>query len=782
MHLEKKEKGSSSLLPAAREKRNFWKELSHACISRTRGELITDFLVLVCAFLLARTHALFGIYPFALSLLCALNRHVPAALIGAAAGALAMPVASTLYLAIYIGVFLLRLVFSYAVPRFFESRGLFDEHPLFRVLEACLAGCSMAAYELALFGIYDYTVLFALGAVFIPPLLTLLYAALTETGITLPALVGKEPFFAENPSRTGAVALFLQLGGLALGFSVVLSLRPYAIFGLSISRSVLAFFTLFVSRRFGGVRGACAGLVMALAEDAVYIPTYGLLGLLSGLYGTVGMPCALAAAVAAGGGYAVYAGGLTGFLSVVPELSVSALLAWPILYRLSPVDADFFSAHKRPLALPYAKLQDTDGVARAYREIAALLSASAESEREGSEAFSVLCQRIKGSTCRRCAEGGACGESEAVLAALETGNGEGVMCEHFAKMRSALARERAEAPEKKRFGGEKGAFSAEYALHARFLEEREGRRTEASSEDESASERLCEFLSQNGYSFESVCVLGKRCRRVLLGGTKQKLNPKERERVCALTSLSLGESFPTVRVTSEGRKFLYVLESEQRYTLKTATLSRAKQKEEPSGDRAARFDTENGVAFAALSDGMGSGRAAADAAALCVGALSSLLTAGAKEATALSLVGNLLCAGGEERSVALDLLSVDLYSGRICFYKSGAAASFMLRDGSLYRIRAKTIPMGVLRGVDAEKIELRAEEGDLLVLLSDGVLGGREDGGWLKTLLLGERTDDLSALAEKILSEAERENGVCDDRTVFLAKLCPVDAHALVSA
>lgn len=720
---EKKEKANASLLPAVREKRNFWKELSAACLSRTRGELITDFLVLACAFLLARTHALFGVYPFALAFLCALNRHVPAALIGAVAGALAMPLAGTLYLAIYIGVFLLRLVFSYALPRFFDSRGLFDEHPLFRVLEACLAGCLMAAYELALFGIYDYTVLFALGAVLLPPLLSLLYAALVETGITLPALVGKEPFVSENPSRTGGAALFLQLGGLALGFSVVLSLRPFSILGLSLSRCAIALFTLFVSRRFGGVRGSCAGLVLALAEEAAYIPAYGLLGLLSGLYTAIGMPCALAAAVVAGGGYAVYTGGLTGFLGVVPELSVSALLAWPALRQLPHADTDFFSPRESTPALPYAKPEDTEGVARAYREIAALLDASAESERED------------------------------------------------------------ETPSKRnRFGGEKGAFSMEYALHARFLEERESLRTEAEREDESAGERLSEFLGRSGYTFESVCVIGKRCRRVLLGGTKQKLSEKERERLGELVSLSLGESFPTLRVTSEGRRFLYILESEQRYTLKTATLSRAKQKEEPSGDRVTCFEGKGGVAYAALSDGMGSGRAAADAAALCTGALSSLLQAGAKEGTALSLVGNLLCAGGEERSVALDLLSVDLYSGRVCFYKSGAAASFMMRSGSLYRIRARTIPMGVLRGVDAEKIELHAEEGDLLVLLSDGVLGGKEDGGWLKALLLGERTDDLSLLAEKILSEAEALHGESDDRTVFLAKLCPAASHALVSA
>lgn len=783
--MQRENKGKSTLpvpLSAVREKRNFFGEVKEAFVSRTRTELFCDILTAVCAFLFARTHALFGVYPFGLALLCGLSTHVLAALLGTVAGALMMPGAGPLYTAVYISIFFLRLIFSYAAPRFFESRGIFDEHPLFRVLEACVAGSLMAAYELALFGIYDYTVLFALGAVLLPPLLTLLYAAFAETGISLLSLIGKEPLTREAPSRTGASALFLQLGGLALGFSLVLSLRPFSFFGLSLARCALTVLTLFVSRRFGGVRGCCTGLVLALAEDAAYIPAYGLVGLLSGLYTAVGMPCALAAAVAAGGGYAVYTNGLTGFLSLVPELSVGALLSWPFLRRLSAAEADFFTPPVKEEKKAPVMREDAGGVARAYREISALLDASAQSEREDGEVLASLCERVKGISCRRCPAGGVCTESEAVLNALKSGKSEGIVCESLPKMQASLARERAEISEKKRFGGEKGALSLEYALHARFLEEREEKRAEVEGEDEEASERLRAHLEKNGFSFSAVRVFGKRRRRVLIGEMKQKESERDEERLCALCGQALGESFPFARLIREGRRFSYLLESVQRYRIQIGIATKAKRMDEPSGDMAVGFEGDDGIAYAALSDGMGSGSAAADAASLCVGALSSLLSAGAREDTALSLVGNLLCAGDEERSVALDLLSVDLYSGRVCFHKSGAAASFMLREDSLYRIRAKTIPMGVLRGVDTEKIELNAAEGDLLVLLSDGVMGGKEDGGWLKTLLFREGTDDLTALAEKILAEAGREHGASDDRTVLLVRLAPISSRALVSA
>ena len=85
-------------------------------------------------------------------------------------------------------------------------------------------------------------------------------------------------------------------------------------------------FTLFVSRRYGAAKGCAAGLLIGLAGDALYLPVYGILGLLSGLYGGIGMPLSLAASVLAGGGYAAYVGGLSGFLSVMPEMTVTSLL------------------------------------------------------------------------------------------------------------------------------------------------------------------------------------------------------------------------------------------------------------------------------------------------------------------------------------------------------------------------------------------------------------------------------------------------------------------------
>lgn len=764
--------GTPAVIDRERRQKSTFGRLLEEYKARGRVDLLTDFLVAVAAFLLAQTHALFGVYPFAVAFLCALRRHLLVGVLGAVLGSLLLGEAGVLYLVIYISVFLLRLVFSAVAPRFFESAGLFDEHPLFRVLEACLVGCLMAAYELALFGIYDYTVLFALGAVLLPSVFTLLFAALMETGISLAAAIGKEPYALPASSRTGASGLFLQLGGLSLLFALVLSLRSTVFYGVSLARCATTLFTLLISRRFGGMRGCAAGLVLALAGEAVYIPVFGLLGLLSGLYSAIGVPCALAAAVIAGGAYAVYVEGLSGFLEVVPELSVTSVLAWPFLRTITPADVGFFEK-KQEQTEEASAADGQNEVANAYRSIARVLYDISEKEkRPAPEALGTLCGQIQTATCRTCSARSRCKEELAVRTSLATGKDMWVSCENMQKMRDALARECAVLSERQHLGGTKGAFSAEYALHARLLEELERRRREEEEEDVLLSKTLKARLAENGISVARASVLGKRTRRVVLSGVRQKGGAAGAARLREICVEVCGSWLSDAAVSGYGRAATYVFESERKYAARTVTATKARTEKEPSGDRTECFSDEGGVAYILLSDGMGSGASAASAAGLCVSVLSSLLRVGVEPKTALELADNLLCAENEECSVALDMLSIDLCASAASFIKSGAAASFVRRGDSLYRIRAKTIPMGVLREVDAEEIHFDIEEGDLFILLSDGVMQGNEDGGWLKEHLRRCEGLPLEQLAKSILAAAANhtEEGA-DDMTVALTQI-----------
>ena len=114
-------------------------------------------------------------------------------------------------------------------------------------------------------------------------------------------------------------------------------------------------------------------------------------------------------------------------------------------------------------------------------------------------------------------------------------------------------------------------------------------------------------------------------------------------------------------------------------------------------------------------------------------------------------------------------ISFDLYEGKACFLKSGAAASFVFRDGALFRIRSRTIPLGLLRIVDSEEASFDVRAGDVMVLLSDGVLGESEDGSWLKDVL--GAGGDGETVARRIVETAMRRATSDDDKTAVVLRV-----------
>ena len=87
------------------------------------------------------------------------------------------------------------------------------------------------------------------------------------------------------------------------------------------------------------------------------------------------------------------------------------------------------------------------------------------------------------------------------------------------------------------------------------------------------------------------------------------------------------------------------------------------------------------------------------------------------------------------------------------------------------------MPLGIIKGVDAERIGAAALEGDTVISLSDGVLGAHEDSSWFVELVNGDafrECPDANACADLILSVAKERSAVRDDMTVAVAKIEPV--------
>lgn len=97
----------------------------------------------------------------------------------------------------------------------------------------------------------------------------------------------------------------------------------------------------------------------------------------------------------------------------------------------------------------------------------------------------------------------------------------------------------------------------------------------------------------------------------------------------------------------------------------------------------------------------------------------------------------------------------------------GAAPSYLRRGDKIYSLSSKSVPLGIIGELDAGKTEFAVEPGDMILMISDGVLAGTdgdEDGSyvWLLDLLSSCDARHLDETARRALRMA-RIAGSRDD-------------------
>ena len=198
-----------------------------------------------------------------------------------------------------------------------------------------------------------------------------------------------------------------------------------------------------------------------------------------------------------------------------------------------------------------------------------------------------------------------------------------------------------------------------------------------------------------------------------------------------------------------------------------------KRGETVSGDTGSYFKTDAGVLCVLLSDGMGTGDEAARDSARVVAILEKFLRSGVDPAVAMKILNSvMLLRGGDSWGFAtVDLMCVDLFSGETCFYKYGAAPSYVRSGKHIRRIKGETLAAGLSlgEGTAPDMVRMRLKPGSLALIASDGVLADAED-DWLKSLLNGDGSD-MKALARRVLKEAEERYGAGDDMTVVTVRV-----------
>lgn len=313
-------------------------------------------------------------------------------------------------------------------------------------------------------------------------------------------------------------------------------------------------------------------------------------------------------------------------------------------------------------------------------------------------------------------------------------------------------------------------FASDYGAYATLMKALE---SEALSErDKEGESLLLKALSETGFSCRGAAVYGKRDRRVYLRGIDLSCTEAGAENIRRAAEAALGGRLTSPEFSIDQSSVSLSMRAMPAISMRWGRYAICSKRDNESGDSACAFENGDGCFFGLISDGMGSGREAAVTSGLSGVFLRKLLSAGCPMESALELLNNYIRSASAECFTTVDLMEADLFTGRVRFIKSGAAPSFVLRGGRMFRIHSKTVPVGILRALDAEAVSFELLPGDTVVMMSDGVCASPEDSPWIYDVLSSPAAESTEPkeLARALAREAARQTGREDDITVCVMK------------
>ncbi|MCX7695764.1 MAG: stage II sporulation protein E [Caloramator sp.] len=213
------------------------------------------------------------------------------------------------------------------------------------------------------------------------------------------------------------------------------------------------------------------------------------------------------------------------------------------------------------------------------------------------------------------------------------------------------------------------------------------------------------------------------------------------------------------------------------FSLVTAVSKTSKEK--VSGDTYYFGNIGEGRYMLALSDGMGSGRTANMESNTTIALLEKLMEAGFERNTAIKAINSVLVLRSCDESFAtVDMGLIDLYSGIGEFIKIGAAPTFIKSGREVEVIKSSALPVGILDDIDIESQIVEFRSGDMIVMVSDGVVDCNENlkEKWIIKALKEFDSGNPKDVADYLLNKAKEfyGNNIKDDMTVIVSKIWKV--------
>ena len=310
--------------------------------------------------------------------------------------------------------------------------------------------------------------------------------------------------------------------------------------------------------------------------------------------------------------------------------------------------------------------------------------------------------------------------------------------------------------------GLRRAAAAQFDALSGLMEEVGAQLTRQKGVEEQAAQAACRVFADHGFRSQQVtCVREKGAENaaVLTAAVRPEEDHSSLESLTKALSRATGIRFAPPEASPIDEGALLTFAQQPLYSLQTGAVQMSSSRSEYCGDYFDCFGDGRGREVLVISDGMGTGGRAAVDSALATEIFSVLTRSGISFAGAVGVANQaLLLKSCEETLATIDAAGVNLYTGEVEFCKAGGAASYLRRRGKAARVELSALPAGILRKIRPAQHRAVLEAGDILVLVSDGVLCGQED--WLcDEIEPWEGT--MQALAEHLatLAVRRRENG-----------------------
>ncbi len=778
----------------------------------------------VMAGVLGASRGVFSCYPFGIAYLCTADRYVWFSYFGLLVSALTNRGYALPMVVVYTVILMLRYAMGRLaaegdadkLPGVFEklrSRlqkngacpAVFGEALLIRVAIACFAAFVFGLYRLIAGGFLYYDLFGLLGGFIISPL----------AAAALGGLFTKD----EQLIRAGT------LSRAALVFMIVFSLREYSIMGFSLGFAAAFFITMWAASSVGGIKGCAVGLLLGLACGT--LDTVGVTGVASAAYSIGAAPCiiavaglcmgalwrvsraaAVAAACSVGISLGLMVDGYAVLPRLLPDISAAAAVFMPLSHFGFLPRLHIFSEPERvsdigELSLLEKKQTDTNARINALSEAFSHLSDTVYSlsdrmRRPGVADLKQVCDGAFEGFCHKCAMQSVCLERECsstldaqskITSVLYKAGRVGIedvpqyfrdRCFNILPIIDEINISTAKLIERLIRNDKTEAFALDYEAMSKLLAAQIDKNDAEYKIDTEMTKKLRKSLKYMGIHAESALCCGSRKKQAVIGGVdaaKMKMGAREIRRAVENT-LEVPMASPLFNI--EDGVVTVTLEARRRYRTEVAKATSIKETESANGDSIAVFENKEDYFYTLISDGMGSGREAAITSKICAVFIERMLSAGNGQSVTLEMLNGFIrsrACRGSECSATIDLAEIDLINGKASFVKSGAAPSFVLRSGNLYKLQSKTLPIGIMHELDAERIGFELMGGDVIIMLSDGVAQSLEDGVWLANLLTYEWEDDIDAMAAKILDNAVLTNRRSDDMTVVVIRIAEIEGE-----